>query len=264
MRRNLCLLLLALLTACGGAAAGSGQAPTSGQAPAQAFSPEVQRLLAAAKAAGETELDVSWSSDVMGGTDGAKQFEALFNRFYGTNIKIVHTPGPSMTDMVNKVSQEVLAGHAASTDVLVGSETHFGPLVDKNILEHYDYTQLSPRITPEIVLPGSIGVEIVSRFPGVTYNTQKIPKERVLTKLEDALSPEWQGKLAANIDGGGLNRLAYHPSWNLQKLLDYTTKLSANVAGLIRCGQTERLSSGEFDMFVMDCGTYAVRKSTKQ
>jgi iron(III) transport system substrate-binding protein len=221
-------------------------------------------LLTAAKAAGENELDVSWSSDVMGGSDGAKKFEALFNSMYGTNIAIRHTPGPSMTDMTGKVVQEALAGHPASTDVLVGSETHFGPLVDKDVLQHYDYTQLSPRITPDIVLPGNIGVEITSRFPGIMYNPQKIAKDRVPKTLEDALAPEFKGKIAANVDGAGLSRLAYHPSWTTQKLLDYTTKLSANIAGLIRCGETQRLASGEFDMMVMDCGTYAARKAKAQ
>ncbi len=143
--------LAAALAGCGSAApaASSGSTPSAASStPAREFTPEVQRLLAAAKAGGETELDVSWSSDVMGGTDGAKKFEALFNRMYGTNIAIRHTPGPSMTDMTSKIAQEALAGHAASTDVFVGSEGHFGPLVNKDVLQHYDYTLLSPRITP--------------------------------------------------------------------------------------------------------------------
>ena len=39
----------------------------------------------------------------------------------------------------------------------------------------------------------------------------------------------------------------------------FVTKLSDNIGGLIRCGEMSRLTSGEFIMMVMDCGSYYPR-----
>ena len=40
----------------------------------------------------------------------------------------------------------------------------------------------------------------------------------------------------------------------------FVTLLSQNIAGLIRCGETTRLLSGEFTMLVMDCGSFEANK----
>src|SRR5687767_6407980 len=68
-------------------------------ASATTHTPEGSRLLAAARAAGETELSLSWSDNTFGGSAGAKRLEQLFNEMYGTSIQVHFTPGPTMTEM---------------------------------------------------------------------------------------------------------------------------------------------------------------------
>src|SRR5581483_1474563 len=233
-RGSWALLASLLLASCASeapAAAPGGSATAS--SPQQASS-EVQRLLAAATAAHETELDVSWGA-TFGAAAGIKQFEELFNRMYGLSVKINYTPGPSMTDMAGKVTQEVNAGQHSSTDVLLGTESHYAALVDRNVMEEYDYTKLSSRITPEIVAPRNIGVEVGGIVGGIAYNTSLVKAADVPRKLEDVLEPKWKGKIASNPDAALFDRVSARSEWGTDKMMDFVTKLSANVGGLVRC-----------------------------
>jgi ABC-type Fe3+ transport system substrate-binding protein len=216
----------------------------------------VSRLLAAARAAGETELSLAWSNNTLRGSEGAARWEALFNRLYGTSIRINFTPGPSMTEMAGKVSQEVATGRKASTDVLLGAESHYGALIDVDVLESYDYTQLSPRITPEIVAPRNRGVEVTSRLPGISYNSDLVPPADVPRVLEDTLHPRWRGRIASTVNAASFDRVASRPEWGPERMTAYVSRLSENIAGLTRCGELPRIMSGEFAMLVMDCGSY--------
>jgi ABC-type Fe3+ transport system substrate-binding protein len=216
----------------------------------------VEGLIAAARAAGESELNLSWSNNTLGGSEGAGRWEALFNQLYGTHIRINFTPGPSMTDMAGKVSQEAAAGRKASTDVLIGAESHVGPLVELDVLERYDYTQLSPRITPEVVAPRNVAVEFTSRLPGITYNTDLVPPPDVPRVLEDTLLPKWKGRIASTLNAASFDRVASRPEWGAERMTAYVTRLSQQIAGLTRCGETSRILSGEFAMLVMDCGSF--------
>ncbi len=258
-RGSWALLASLLLASCASeapAAAPGGSATAS--SPQQASS-EVQRLLAAATAAHETELDVSWGA-TFGAAAGIKQFEELFNRMYGLSVKINYTPGPSMTDMAGKVTQEVNAGQHSSTDVLLGTESHYAALVDRNVMEEYDYTKLSSRITPEIVAPRNIGVEVGGIVGGIAYNTSLVKAADVPRKLEDVLEPKWKGKIASNPDAALFDRVSARSEWGTDKMMDFVTKLSANVGGLVRCDDNQSVFSGQYLMTVLNCGSYQVRR----
>jgi hypothetical protein len=148
-----------------GAPAPAAPAAADQSASSSPHSPEVLRLHQAARDAGETELSVSWSGSSLGGFDGVIRFEALFNQMYGTNIKVNFTPGPSMTDMAGKVAQEVAAGRKTSTDILLGSEQHYGSLLGRDVLEEYDHPLLQPRITKDLVAARNMAVEFYSTIP---------------------------------------------------------------------------------------------------
>src|SRR5215468_8743765 len=105
MRAGTMLLFVAVSAlACAPAAAPAGSQPGSppaASAPAASspHSPEVQRLLAAAREAGETELNLYWSQNTLGGEEGSRKYAAAFERLYGMSIPITYTPGPSMPDV---------------------------------------------------------------------------------------------------------------------------------------------------------------------
>jgi ABC-type Fe3+ transport system substrate-binding protein len=223
-------------------------------APKAEHSTEVLRLLAAAKAKGEKELNLSWSEESFSGGEGARMFQALFNRMYGTNIKVNFTPGPAMTQMAGKVTQEVAAGRNTSTDLLLGTESHFSDLWKRNVLEEYDYAKLAPRVKKELADPH--GVQIGGIISGVLYNMELIPAVEAPKKLEDVLNPKWKGMVASTANAGIFDRVAARPEWGAEKMKSFVRKLSAQVGGLIRCGEVSRVISGEFNMLVMGCGSF--------
>jgi iron(III) transport system substrate-binding protein len=235
-------------------------ATTSSVDAAQAgFSKEVQRLLEAARDKGERELSLVWSEESFSGTEGARMFESAFNRMYGTNIRIHFTPGPSMTDMAGKVSQEVAAGRASSTDILLGTESHYGSLLGRKVLEDYDYTKLSARIRQDVVAPH--GVELGGIVSGIIYNTRQVNPNEAPKRLEDVLNPKWKGSIASTTNAGIFDRVAARPEWGAEKMKAFVKKLSVHVGGLIRCGEVSRVASGEFSMMVLGCGSFFVRQA---
>lgn len=237
------------------AGASAAQAATS----SASLSNEVRRLIAAAKDRGERELNLSWGS-TFGGAEGAKKFAALFSRIYGMDLKVSFTPGPSMTDMVGKVSLEVAAGQRASTDILLGTESHYGDLLGRNVLEEYDYAKLSEHITREVVAQSNIGVEIAGIVGGISYNTQAVRPNEAPRRLEDVLDPKWKGKIASTTNAAIFDRLAVRPEWGAEKMKAFVTRLSKQVAGLVRCQENNRIVSQEFLMMVLNCGSYQIRR----
>jgi iron(III) transport system substrate-binding protein len=212
---------------------------------------EVQRLLAAAREAGETELNVSWSATSMGGHEGVARFTAVFNRMYDTSIQVNFTPGPSMPDMIAKVAQELAAGRKASGDLLLGNEVNFATIRHREVLEEYDYSLLSPRILPKIVADGNIGVEIYSAIPAILYQSDLVPAAQSPKTLQDVLAPRWKGLLATTPYGTPFEEIALRPDWGPERTKAFITRLSEQAGGLIRLGESSRIVSGEFPLFVM-------------
>jgi iron(III) transport system substrate-binding protein len=220
---------------------------------------EIKRLIALANEKGERELSLSWGNS-LGGAAGAKMFEALFNRTYGMNIKVNFSPGPSMTDMVGKVTLEVAAGQGPSTDILLGTESHYGPLMNRDVLEGYDYVRLSPRITKDLIAPKDIGLQIGSIASGITYNTNFVAPGDAPKKLEDVLNPKWKGKIASTTNAAIFDRVAMRPEWGAEKMKAFVRRLSEHVSGLIRATESSRIITGEFVMLVMDGGGHEARR----
>jgi iron(III) transport system substrate-binding protein len=227
-------------------------------------SEEVRRLMAAAKEAGESALELSWSQTLLGGSEGARKFEALFQRMYGLNLKLSFTPGPSMTDMAGKITQEVTAGRRPSTDILLGTESHFGALLERKILEEYAYARLSPRVVKELVTPNNIAVEIATILSGITYNTSLVRPTEFPKRLQDLLQPRWKGKIASTQNAAIFDRIAYRPEWSVEKITALVRRLSEQVGGLIRASENERIISGEFYLLALDGGGHQVLRRRAQ
>jgi len=261
--RIVAFMLAAMLAACqsanpaGGPSAAGQSATTSSGPPASAAakSSEVERLIAAARAAGENELAITGSNtlDIAG-------FEALFNQTYGTQIKITYTAGPGFPDMAAKVAQELAGGRKASSDILILDDSTLFSLLDKNLLEAYDYTAMSPRITQAFIAPDNLAVQVSSQLPAITYNTKLIQVAESPQKMDDVLNPKWKGKIASTSRTSILADIAMRPNWGADKMRTFVTRLSENASGLLNCGEVPRVGTGEFLMFTVDCGTYTARQ----
>lgn len=222
--------------------------------PAGAQAPERNAALKGLIADAEKEgtLTLSWSNSTLAGVEGAARAETEMNKLFGTKIKIDFVPGPDMARIANQLSTEFAAKQKAHVDVMLGAATQIAPLVRLDILRKIDWRSYMPdRITPEMVEADGSMIRIVTGLSGATYNSAQAPMKP--TTLADFLRPEWKGRIASTPYAAGYDVLAADDVWGEAKTFDYVRKLSKQVAGLIRCGDAERVATGEFLAIVMDC-----------
>jgi ABC-type Fe3+ transport system substrate-binding protein len=221
----------------------------AGAALAAEPSPALKEVIAAAQKEGRLELQ--WGADILGGRDAAREIADGMNKLYGTKIDVRFTAGPNLNDILNTVIVSAGANAASPTDIMIGSNQHASELYKKNISVPVDWAALLPgRIQADSIEAGGTALRIFTTFPaGIIYNTQQAPYAP--TKLSDLLKPEWKGKIASTPYASGFDLMA--ATWGEEQTLDYARKLSTQIAGLIRCSELERVATGEFIGFAMDC-----------
>jgi ABC-type Fe3+ transport system substrate-binding protein len=258
------VLTMSLLLASACAAQNAGPVPVASTAATTTLttqpapSGELQTIVDGARQEGT--LNLVWSPNAPGGVQGPRRIVDGLNKRHGLSIQVTFTPGPSMNDMAVRLAQERTAGRPASSDVFIGTEDQMKQFLTDGGLLPVDWVGLSAeRILPSMLAPANLGVEMATRVPGVTYNAQLVSSERVPRTTSDLLKPEWKGTLASTPYGAFFDVLGSPEIWGPEQLLDFTRQLSGNLAGLIRCGETERLVGGEFQAFVFDCGDFEAR-----
>jgi ABC-type Fe3+ transport system substrate-binding protein len=223
-------------------------------ATAAEMSPELKALVAEAKKEGA--LTLAWSQDVMGGADGAKQFESAINKAYGTNIAIKFVPSIPQPALASKIVTEAAAGQKATSDVYLGANYAISTLTERHGLIPTEWTKLLPgRVTPDLVEEGGQAVRFATGFPGVTYNTEMVPPAHVPQKLADLLDPWWKGKLASTVYAASFEAISSPDMLGYQGSLDYIKKLAPQLSGLLRCGDGERIATGEYAALALDCSS---------
>ncbi|MGH7090012.1 MAG: ABC transporter substrate-binding protein [Stellaceae bacterium] len=221
-----------------------------GTASAAAESPALQALVAAAKK--ESALTLQWGEGTFGGSAGAPLFEKGLNAMFGTNIHITFTPGASMPQVGNEIAMRQAAGQPSPTDVYVGYADVLSRLAPRKPFTRHDWAKLLPgRITPNIVDENGTLLKVVTALPGIAYNAQLAPDKPKL--LTDLLKPEWKGKIAATPYAANYDVLAANDMWGPARAIDFARKISAQVSGLMRCNEGERLATGEFLAFAITC-----------
>lgn len=195
----------------------------------------------------EGQLVLSWGTGTMGGIDGAQAMERAFNKTYGLNLSFKFSPGPAMPQMASRIIQEGKAGQPATSDLFIGSENH----VVRMSLKQFDWSKSFPHITKPMVDWDGRVLIVVSRTPGFTYNTNMVGANEVPQKVEDLLNPKWKGKLASTPYAASFDRLAL--IWGEEKTTAFLQKYAKQVAGLIRCGEEERVANGEFAILAFNC-----------
>jgi iron(III) transport system substrate-binding protein len=221
-------------------------------APAAQWSPAMSALIKDANKEGKLKL--LWGQGTLGGTKGAATFEQMMNKMFGTDIKISFTPGAAMPQVGSQIAAEYAAGQSAASDVYIGADSYLVPLIKRKIFHEVDWPNYLPgRITAKMVEGERTSLPVYTGLPGIPYNTKRVPKNEVPRTLKDMLKPFWKGKLASTPYVTSLNLLAAKELWGKEAALDYVRQLSKQVVGLIRCNEIERVASGEFIGFVMDC-----------
>ncbi|HEY7064731.1 MAG TPA: ABC transporter substrate-binding protein [Chloroflexota bacterium] len=262
-QQALCLMasvLVALAAAACAASPAAGPppsaAPPAASAPAAPTAPgqgdALQALVEAARKEGQ--LTLVWGGGTMGGSEGVRRLAAGFNKHYGLDLNVQFTPGDSMPQMVARVGQEAQAGRPASTDLVVSYASTMLVAAQAGALQAVDWASWAPNVRdPQLVTGGGIAVAFQTSLAGITYNTSHLRGDLVPHTLADLLKPEYKGRVASTPYAAYFDLLSTDELWGRERTFDYVTKLAQQVAGLIRCNETERLISGEFDALAIDC-----------
>jgi ABC-type Fe3+ transport system substrate-binding protein len=236
--------------ACALLALASAVAPVGGVAQAEEMNARLRDLVAAANKEGS--LTLSWSTSTYDGPRGAAIFEAAMNKMFGSNVRVNFVPGADMARIGNQLATEYSAGQKASADIMLGAAPQMATLVKADLFEPVQWSSYMPsRIDAGMTEVGGKLIRMATGLTGSTYNSSLAPMTP--TTLEDFLKPEWKGKIASTPYAAGFDVLFATDVWGKQRTVDYVEKLSRQVAGLIRCGEAERVATGEYLALVMDC-----------
>jgi iron(III) transport system substrate-binding protein len=222
----------------------------SAPASAEEMSPALKEL--AADANKEGALTLSWSGSTFAGIQGAARFQAAMNKAFGTNIKVSFLPGADMARIINTLATEYSAGQKASVDIALGAAPQLAPVLKAHFFEQVDWKKYLPgRITDDMIEINGELIRVVTGLSGATYNSALAPMKP--TVLEDFLKPQWKGKIASTPYSAGFDILLADDVWGKEKTTSYVRTLAKQITGLIRCGEAERIATGEYLALVMDC-----------
>jgi ABC-type Fe3+ transport system substrate-binding protein len=247
---------LIALMACAPRSGSGAPAAASSAAPAAAAVPPASAALAALVegARREGQLNLVWGEQTAGGIEGIPRMAEGFNRRYGLNVDVRFTPGPGMGNMAAKIVDEFHAGRPATSDIMVGFGGHIVQLVQADALEAVDWASWAPNVQDSRqVARGGRAVTYQASLQGVSYNTNRVRPDEVPTSLQDLLKPQYKGRIASTPYGSGFELLSVPELWGEQRTMQFMPRFADQLGGLIRCLETQRISSGEFDMLAIAC-----------
>jgi iron(III) transport system substrate-binding protein len=200
-----------------------------------------------------------WSQNTFGGGEGFTEFVAGMNKKYGLNLKGQFTPGPDMQALMVRIAQEAAAGQPASTDLYMGNAQALLEGLKQQALKPVEWGAIIDRRPPkeagfDPIAADGTHIAVATAVVGIEYNTNFVKGADIPKRLTDVLNPKWKGKIASTPYAAGMRELAMPGFLGREYVLDFTKKLSGQIGGLIRCGEAERLTSGEFVMLVLTCG----------
>lgn len=209
----------------------------------------LQELIAAAKREGR--LSLVYGDGSMNVSNG--ELVARFNKYYGLNVDVQFTSGPSMPNMVANIIQQTQARRPASTDLVIGYGNHMINLIDAGAIQKSDWENWASNIKiPGIVSPDGAAVALQSSTPGIAYNSDVLKGDDIPNSLQDFLLPKWKGRIAGTPYAASFDQVAFG-LWGKEKTLDFGRKFAKQIGGLIRCNEGDRLASGEFDVLALTC-----------
>lgn len=212
-----------------------------------------------AAAAREGSIDLTWSASVLGDADLARQYMDQFNKLFGLHLTYRYAAGQEMARQGSTLLTEFSAGQPASSDVLFSSAQSLSPLLPHDMFYVVPWVALSrdQKLPPDIVEAGGRLVRIGTSIPVVVYNTTLMPHPP--NTVQGFMVPEWRGKLATPPSASGFDVLSATDFWGQQRAVDFVQKLAEQGTGLVRCGDDDRIASGEYAAFVMDCSSNNAR-----
>ena len=212
----------------------------------------LQELVSASKKEGRLVLMSGPST--WGFERGVKALEQAFNQKFGLTTQVRFVPGPDMGRMAASVLDEQRAGQKSSTDILASGLDHVLRLIKAETLESVPWNKYFPELGGERVEFGGQIVQFYTQIYGGLYNTKMLPDAGKIRRMDDLLNPKWKGVMAAPPYAGGPARAVVAvPGLDLERMKNFYRRYNSLLAGFIRCGEEERIASGEFLLFFPAC-----------
>ena len=228
-----------------------------GQATAQMVPAGAKSLVAQAKKEGT--INLAWGASTLGGKKGINRFKAGFNKFYGLNTNFKYTVGIHFAGQTRKLIEELSAGRKAFMDVTLAGGSQVGTWGKAKGLIAVDWASLMPHIPAatlkKMVSADNTMVQFVGRTRTIIYNKNLIKASDAPKSMLDLLNPKWKGKIASTPYAAG-----FYGVWDKAKLMAFANKLTDNLGGLMRCGEYDRITSGEFPIFALACEAGRIRQ----
>jgi ABC-type Fe3+ transport system substrate-binding protein len=207
----------------------------------------LDQIISAARKEGDEIVFVA-GAQTFGGKKGLAELESAFNKRFGLKSKINFAAGPDMNARAARLITELKAGRKSSTDLYLGSQSHFALLHKENAVEKLNWGGIFAWVSKEMeIFPGE-GVLVYTSPNGIIYNSNLIPKDKApkgyADLIDPRLSPTWAGKLAIPPYVAWLAELSLN--WGQEKVKDFARKLVAISGGRLRYSEEERIVSGEF------------------
>jgi ABC-type Fe3+ transport system substrate-binding protein len=216
------------------------------------MTPELRKVVEGAKAEGK--LKIESLPDVLAGPDGVKAATAWMKAEFGIDIDGTWSPNPAFAQQAAKLFTEMQSGQKASSDAFTATAVQITPMLDRGLFVPIEWAKLMPgRITPSIVEADGRALRVLTQVPGILYNKQRLPEVIKIAAMDDLLKPEFKGKFTTTPYLAGFDVLASKEVWGPAKTADYVTKLAGQISGLLLCGATERIASGEQLALALDC-----------
>ena len=214
--------------------------------PASTFAQSLGQLIEGAKKEGS--LVLSWGTGTMGGIEGVRVIEKAFAKTYGLEsaIQVYSRPRDAAV-----CQPDHSRGKGRSTRVQ-RSLYRLGESRRANVVEEIRVDQgVSSYHKGDADWDERVLV-VVSRTPGFYLQHQSRRRQRSSTESRGRVQPKVEGK--NRVDSlCGVIRPPGARIWGEEKTTSFLRTFVKHVAGLIRCGEEERVANGEFAMLVFNC-----------
>jgi len=230
-------------------------APASGQNVPAGYvePPNLQALVAAAAKEGVLDLAVGNS---LGGATGAQIMQDHINKRYHISLQIRYAEIAAGEPFVYQLAREVQAGQTASSDVMFN-------LVNNTVapyVQQVDWRKYVPGLPENAMLYDKRAVKVLATVNAFSYNTKLVPPDQVPKSFADLLNPRWKGRIATSVyQGSFMDYIGLPDVFGHQGMLDYVKKFAQQVSGVMTCSGIDRVVSGEFAIFGLDCGDHETR-----
>lgn len=214
--------------------------------------PALQKIVDGANQEGALTLE--YGGGILGTAEGARVAAAGIKKMFGVDLRVTYTPGPSFAPMAARLYTEMQARQPASTDVYYGTAVQIVPYLERGLFRKIPWAALYPgRITSQIVEGDGRALRITTGLPGVLYNKLADQQFGKVVTMSDLLKPALKGKIYTEPYLAGFDVLVADSVWGYEKTAGYIHQYSTQIGGLLRCGEPDRIASGEVPALAIDC-----------